>query len=243
MDFLFNSVLYWVGDLQAWVALGTLVFLEIILGIDNLIFLAIIIARLPESQRDKARIIGLCLAMLSRIVLLVCLFWIMKLTTPLFHIADFALSGRDIVLFLGGLFLVYKATGEIHAMTAQKEEHHSTKQYAAFGLVLIQIMVLDIVFSLDSIITAVGMVDILPVMIIAIVVSVLIMLFASKGVSHFIESNPSIKTLALAFLILVGVMLIPDSAHFHIPRGYIYFAIIFSLGVEILNIYFIKSRK
>ncbi len=128
-------------------------------------------------------------------------------------------------------------------MTAQKEEHHSTKQYAAFGLVLIQIMVLDIVFSLDSIITAVGMVDILPVMIIAIVVSVLIMLFASKGVSHFIESNPSIKTLALAFLILVGVMLIADSAHFHIPRGYIYFAIIFSLGVEILNIYFIKSRK
>ena len=222
MDFLFNSVLYWVGDLQAWVALGTLVFLEIILGIDNLIFLAIIIARLPESQRDKARIIGLCLAMLSRIVLLVCLFWIMKLTTPLFHIADFALSGRDIVLFLGGSFLVYKATGEIHAMTAQKEEHHSTKQYAAFGL---------------------GMVDILPVMIIAIVVSVLIMLFASKGVSHFIESNPSIKTLALAFLILVGVMLIADSAHFHIPRGYIYFAIIFSLGVEILNIYFIKSRK
>ncbi|MCH5313764.1 MAG: TerC family protein [Helicobacter sp.] len=233
----------WIGDIHAWIALATLVFLEIVLGIDNLIFLAIIIARLPESKRDKARIFGLILAMLSRIALLVCLFWVMKLSTPLFYIADFGVSGRDIVLFLGGLFLVYKATDEIHAMSINEEQKEpSAKQYSAFGLILVQIMVLDIVFSLDSVITAVGMVDILPVMILAIIISVGVMLFASKGISHFIESHPSIKTLALAFLILVGVTLIADSAHFHIPRGYIYFAIIFSLGVELINIYFVKSR-
>ena len=233
----------WIGDIHAWIALATLVFLEIVLGIDNLIFLAIIIARLPESKRDKARIFGLILAMLSRIALLVCLFWVMKLSTPLFYIADFGVSGRDIVLFLGGLFLVYKATDEIHTMSINEEQKEpSAKQYSAFGLILVQIMVLDIVFSLDSVITAVGMVDILPVMILAIIISVGVMLFASKGISHFIESHPSIKTLALAFLILVGVTLIADSAHFHIPRGYIYFAIIFSLGVELINIYFVKSR-
>lgn len=238
-------MLDWIWDIHAWIALGTLVFLEIVLGIDNLIFLAIIIARLPQSQREKARIFGLMLAMLSRIALLVSLFWVMKLTAPLFHIADFAVSGRDIVLFLGGLFLIYKATGEIHSMSIEEEQNNqnNTKPYSAFGLVLVQIMVLDIVFSLDSVITAVGMVDILPVMILAIIISVFVMLFASKGISHFIESHPSIKTLALSFLILVGVTLIADSAHFHIPRGYIYFAIIFSLSVEILNIYFIKSRK
>ncbi len=238
-------MLDWIWDIHAWIALGTLVFLEIVLSIDNLIFLAIIIARLPQSQREKARIFGLMLAMLSRIALLVSLFWVMKLTAPLFYIADFAVSGRDIVLFLGGLFLIYKATGEIHSMSIEEEQNNqnNTKPYSAFGLVLVQIMVLDIVFSLDSVITAVGMVDILPVMILAIIISVFVMLFASKGISHFIESHPSIKTLALSFLILVGVTLIADSAHFHIPRGYIYFAIIFSLSVEILNIYFIKSRK
>lgn len=233
----------WIGDFNAWVALATLVFLEIVLGIDNLIFLSIIISRLEVSQRDKARIFGLMLAMLSRIALLISLFWVSNLTKPLFYIMDLAVSGRDIVLLLGGLFLIYKATSEIHQMTQIQEEHNPTPKYATFGLVLLQIMVLDIVFSLDSVITAVGMVDILSVMIIAIVVSVFVMLFASKGISHFIESNPSIKILALAFLILVGVTLVADSLHFHIPKGYIYFAIAFSLGVEMINIYLTKLRK
>lgn len=243
METLLYSAFYWVNDLQAWFALGTLIFLEIVLGIDNLIFLAIVISKLPQHQREKARIIGLSLAMLSRIALLVFLFWVLKLTKPLFTIANFAVSGRDIVLFVGGLFLIYKATKEIHAMSIESNESIPTKQSAAFGLVLVQIMVLDIVFSLDSVITAVGMVDILPVMIIAIIISVIIMLFASKGISHFIESHPSLKTLALAFLILVGFTLLADSAHFHIPRGYIYFAIVFSLGVEMINLYFVKSRS
>lgn len=244
MDFshLFHQAFFWVGDFNAWVALATLIFLEIVLGIDNLIFLAIIIARLPESKREKARIFGLALAMLSRIALLVSLFWVMKLTKPLFTLWDFAVSGRDIVLFVGGLFLIYKATTEIHAMTQPQDSKPQAKQYAAFGIVLLQITVLDIVFSLDSVITAVGMVDILPVMIIAIIVSVCVMLFVSQGISRFIESNPSIKILALAFLILVGITLVADSMHFHIPKGYIYFAIAFSLGVEMINIYLAKTR-
>ncbi|WP_334085262.1 TerC family protein [Helicobacter typhlonius] len=234
----------WVSDVNAWIALGTLVFLEIVLGIDNLIFLAIVIARLPESQRERARIFGISLAMLSRIALLVGLFWVMKLNNTLFHIGDFAVSGRDIVLFLGGVFLIYKATSEIHQMSEQdsKEDENMQTRHISFGFAIVQIMVLDIIFSLDSVVTAVGMVDILPVMILAIVISVCVMLFASKGISYFIESYPSIKTLALSFLILVGVTLVADSAHFHIPRGYIYFAIIFSLGVELINIY-IRGRN
>ena len=159
----------------------------------------------------------------------------MKLTKPLFTLGDFAVSGRDIVLFLGGLFLIYKATTEIHAMTQPQDSKPHAKQYAAFGIVLLQIMVLDIVFSLDSVITAVGMVDILPVMIIAIIVSMFVMLFVSQSISRFIESNPSIKILALAFLILVGVTLVADSMHFHIPKGYIYFAIAFSLILLCFN--------
>lgn len=244
MDFshLFHQAFFWIDDFNAWIALATLIFLEIVLGIDNLIFLAIIIARLPESKREKARIFGLALAMLSRIALLVSLFWVMKLTKPLFTLWDFAVSGRDIVLFVGGLFLIYKATTEIHAMTQPRDSKPHAKQYAAFGIVIMQIMVLDIVFSLDSVITAVGMVDILPVMIIAIIISVFVMLFVSQGISRFIESNPSIKILALAFLILVGVTLVADSMHFHIPKGYIYFAIAFSLGVEMINIYLAKTR-
>lgn len=244
MDFLHwvSSAFYWVGDLHAWVALATLVFLEIVLGIDNLIFLAIIITRLEESKREKARIFGLTLAMISRIALLVSLFWVMKLTKPLFSIAEFAISGRDIVLFIGGIFLIYKATMEIHTMTRALETEQPKIKEGVFFVVLIQIMVLDIVFSLDSVITAVGMVDILPVMILAIIISVFVMLFASKGISHFIESHPSIKILALAFLILVGVTLVADGLHFHIPKGYIYFAIAFSLGVEMINIYLVKLR-
>ena len=238
-----ESAFFWVGDFNAWIALATLVFLEIVLGIDNLIFLAILIARLPEEKRESARLIGLGLAMISRIALLVGLFWVMKLITPLFFIGEFGVSGRDIILFVGGLFLIYKATSEIHAMSEGEQEEQARKTYSAYGLVLLQIMVLDIVFSLDSVITAVGMVDILPVMIIAIVLSVVVMLFASKGISHFIETHPSIKVLALAFLILVGVTLVADGLHFHIPKGYIYFAIIFSLSVEGINLYLAKKKR
>ncbi|TLD96511.1 TerC family protein [Helicobacter jaachi] len=244
MDFAhFLGAFAWVSDFHSWIALATLVFLEIVLGIDNLIFLAILVSRLEERHRDKARIFGLLLAMLSRIALLVCLFWVMKLTQPLFTIAHFAISGRDIVLLVGGLFLLYKATSEIHAMSLPQSEQHIKPKYASFALVIVQITLLDIVFSLDSVITAVGMVDVLAIMILAIIISVIVMLIASKGISSFIEKNPSIKTLALAFLLLVGVTLIADGAHFHIPKGYIYFAIAFSLGVEMINLYLTKSRK
>lgn len=237
------SAFSWISDINAWVALATLVFLEIVLGIDNIIFIAILVSSLPEERRDKARIYGLLLAMISRIALLFCLFWVMKLQATLFEVFDFKVSGRDVVLFFGGLFLLYKATSEIHAMSKKEVESSKVPQYSAFGLVLLEIMVLDIIFSLDSVITAVGMVDILPLMVIAIVLSVLIMLFASKGIAHFIESNPSIKILALSFLMLVGVTLVADSLHFHIPRGYIYFAIIFSLSVEMVNLYVARKHK
>lgn len=242
LEWIHTNVFFWVMDFHAWVALATLIFLEIVLGIDNLIFLAILISRLEENKRESARIFGLALAMISRIALLVGLFWVMKLTKPLFSVFDFSISGRDIILLLGGLFLIYKATSEIHSMTQADSHTQVSLKHHAFGLVLIQIMILDIVFSLDSVITAVGMVDILPIMIIAIIVSVIIMLFASKGISYFIDKNPSIKVLALAFLILVGVTLMADGLHFHIPKGYIYFAIAFSLGVECINIYITKRK-
>lgn len=239
---LLESLFFWVGDLNAWIALATLIFLEIILGIDNLIFLSIVISALPENKKERARIIGLGLAMLSRIALLVGLFWIVKLTKPLFLIQDFAVSGRDIVLFFGGLFLIYKATSEINSMGQENTNSHAPTLKTHFGFVLIQIMILDIVFSLDSVITAVGMVDILPIMILAILISVFVMLFASKGLSQFIESYPRIKILALVFLILVGGTLVGDSLHFEIPKGYIYFTIVFSLSVEAIHLYLAKRN-
>lgn len=233
----------WVFDPNAWIALLTLSLMEIVLGIDNIIFIAVLVSRLPQHLRARARLLGLALAMLTRIALLSLIFVIAKLTTPLFSLGDFGVSGRDLVLFLGGLFLIYKATIEIHQM-AQGEEQPTNLKYAnAFGLVLVQIAVLDIVFSLDSVITAVGMAENLAVMVLAIVIAVGVMMIASKGISEFVEKNPTIKVLALAFLILIGVALVADGLHFHIPKGYLYFAIAFSLGVECINLWLSKRHR
>lgn len=234
----------WLLDPSAWMALATLTLLEIVLGIDNIIFIAILVGKLPKEQRDKARILGLALAMITRIGLLASLFWIMKLTQPLFTIFENEISGRDIILIIGGLFLIYKSTHEIHSqLESSEDEKQISKKSLRFFPALIQIAILDIIFSLDSVITAVGMADHLEVMIIAIILAVLIMMVASKGISDFVEKNPTIKTLALAFLILIGIALIADGLDFHIPKGYIYFAMAFSLIVECINIYASKKTK
>lgn len=234
----------WLLDPSAWMALATLTLLEVVLGIDNIIFIAILVGKLPKEQRDKARILGLALAMLTRIALLASLFWIMKLTQPLFSIFGNEISGRDIILIVGGLFLIYKSTHEIHSqLEFTEDEKQISKKSLKFFPALIQIAILDIIFSLDSVITAVGMADHLEVMIIAIILAVLIMMIASKGISDFVEKNPTIKTLALAFLILIGIALIADGLDFHIPKGYIYFAMAFSLIVECINIYAGKKNK
>lgn len=232
----------WIFDPSAWMALATLSIMEIVLGIDNIIFLAILVSRLPAHLHQRARILGLSLACITRIALLCFVFVLAHLSKPFITINEFALSGRDLVLFFGGVFLIYKATSEIHQMAQGEEDKKPAKVSAAFGLVLAQIALLDIVFSLDSVITAVGMAENLVVMILAIVIAIMVMMFASKGISEFILSNPSIKILALSFLILIGVALVADGAHFHIPKGYLYFAIVFSLGVEVLNIWLRKSN-
>ena len=227
---------------EALISLATLTALEIVLGIDNIIFIAILVGRLPEHKRDKARIFGLALAMGTRILLLVSLFWIMKLTTPLFTIFGQEISGRDLILILGGLFLLVKSTNEIHADIEEngEEEKELKKGSRGYFATLIQIAILDIVFSLDSVITAVGMANNIVIMILAVVIAVGVMMFASKSISLFIENNPTIKILALAFLILVGVTLIAEGFDVHVSKAYIYFAMAFSLAVESINIY---SRK
>ncbi|MFQ1015100.1 TerC family protein [Avibacterium paragallinarum] len=231
----------WLASPEAWVALFTLTALEIVLGIDNIIFISILVGRLPEKQRQSGRIIGLGLAMATRILLLLSLSWLMKLTTPLFEIFAQPISGRDLILLVGGLFLVAKSTHEIHyAMTPEEEEEQSTAKKVNFFSVLIQIAILDIVFSLDSVITAVGMASQVGVMILAIVIAVGVMMLAAKPIGDFVESHPTLKVLALSFLILVGVALIGEGLDFHIPKGYIYFAMGFSVVVEMINI---KLRK
>lgn len=228
---------------EALIALATLTALEIVLGIDNIIFIAILVSRLPEHQRDKGRIFGLALAMITRILLLLSLFWIMKLTTPLFTIFAQEISGRDLILILGGLFLLAKSTTEIHhdiEGDGEEEKKHSNAK--GFFNILVQIAILDIVFSLDSVITAVGMVNNVTIMIIAVILAVGVMMFASKTISDFIEANPTIKILALSFLILVGVTLIAEGLDFHISKGYVYFAMAFSLAVESINIYTRKKK-
>jgi predicted tellurium resistance membrane protein TerC len=230
-------MLEFLTDPQTWMALLTLTILEIVLGIDNLVFLAIVSNRLPPHQRAKARRIGLTMALALRVGLLLTLTWIAALTTPIVTIYGFALSWRDVVLGVGGLYLVYKGVMEIHEAVEGGGEHASVKPPASFASVITQIMILDLVFSLDSIITAVGMTDNIPVMVIAIVIAILVMMFAAGSVSGFINKHPTVKMLALAFLILVGTALIADAAHFHIPRGYLYFAIAFSIGVEALNLW------
>lgn len=231
----------WLTDPQAWLALLTLTALEIVLGIDNIIFISILTGKLPEHQREKAQKIGLSLAMITRIMLLFSLAWIMKLTTPFFHILGHGVSGRDLILIIGGLFLLAKSTMEIHDKL-EGEEHHAdgSKGAASFNGILIQIMFLDIVFSLDSVITAVGMARQLGVMVTAVVISVGIMLFFAASVSRFVDRHPTVKVLALSFLLMIGVALIADGLSFHIPKGYIYFSMAFSIFVEMINI---KVRK
>ena len=234
----------WLFSPEAWVALVTLTLLEIVLGIDNIIFIAILVTRLPYAQRDRARILGLALAMLTRIALLTSIFWIMKLVEPLFSVFGVEISGKDLILIGGGLFLIWKSTFEIHAQTqGESHDEFDSSKRASFGGTLIQIALLDIIFSLDSVITAVGMAKDLPVMILAVIIAVLIMMFASKYIARFVDENPSIKVLALAFLILVGVTLIADGLDFHISKAYIYFAMAFSLAVESINIYISKKQK
>jgi predicted tellurium resistance membrane protein TerC len=227
----------WLSDPQAWLALVTLTALEIVLGIDNIIFISILTGRLPEHQRPKAQKIGLALAMFTRLMLLFSLTWIMRLTEPFFHILGHGVSGRDIILIVGGLFLLAKSTMEIHDRL-EGEEHHASEGMsgASFRGVVIQIMFLDIIFSLDSVITAVGMASQLAVMATAVVLAVGVMMLFAAAVSAFVERHPTIKVLALSFLLLIGVSLIADGLSFHIPKGYIYFAMAFSVFVEMINL-------
>jgi predicted tellurium resistance membrane protein TerC len=230
----------WLFDPQAWIALGTLTALEIVLGIDNIIFISVLVGRLPEQKRPRARIAGLSMAMVMRILLLVSITWIMRLSTPLFTVLGRAISGRDLILIGGGLFLLVKSTFEIHSSLEVGEHSATAASAASFAKVLIQITLLDIVFSLDSVITAVGLAQHLPVMILAIVIAVGIMMISAGPIGTFVDTHPTIKMLALSFLILVGVTLVAEGMAFHIPKGYIYFAMAFSCGVEMLNM---KIRK
>jgi predicted tellurium resistance membrane protein TerC len=223
-------------DPQTWVALATLTALEIVLGIDNVVFISILAGRLPEHQQHRARRIGLALAMLMRILLLLSLAFIVRLTAPLVTIVGNEISGRDLVLLLGGLFLIAKSTHEIHLRLEGEEGEASARVPASFNAVLVQIVLLDIVFSLDSVITAVGMVDEIPIMVAAVVLAVGVMLLFADAVSRFVERHPTVKVLALSFLMLIGVALIADGLDLHIPKGYIYFAMAFSLAVEMVNL-------
>ena len=219
------------------IALVTLAALEIVLGVDNLVFIAIVSGRLPAAQQPRARRIGLALALVTRVILLLTLSWIMGLTRPLFHVGGHGVSGRDLILLAGGLFLIAKATWEIYAKVELSHET-SPSGGAKRGLlgVVVQIMILDIVFSLDSVITAIGMVDNVPIMVAAIFIAMGVMLLAMESVSDFVEAHPSVKLLALSFLILIGVVLVADGFGHHIPKGYIYFSMAFSLFVEVLNL-------
>lgn len=237
-------MLEWFSSPEAWVALATLIALEIVLGIDNIIFISILVGRLPAEQRDKARRLGLLLAMASRLLLLFSLVWVMSLVEPLFTLFDQAISGRDIILILGGLFLLAKSTHEIHgSLEAQESDGGKAAAVSGFISVLIQIAFLDIIFSLDSVITAVGLVKHLSIMATAVVVSVGVMLFAAKPIGDFVDNNPTIKMLALSFLIMIGFTLIAEGFDVHIPKGYIYFAMAFSFSVEMLNIKMRADKK
>ena len=223
-------------DPQAWLSFVTLSLLEIVLGIDNIIFISILVSRLPKERQEVARITGLALAMLTRIALLFSIVWLTRLTKPMFEIASQGVSGRDIILFLGGLFLLVKSVIEIHHTMEGAAEQHKARVYSSFVFTVVQIAVIDIVFSLDSVFTAVGLAKHLPVMVAAIVVAIGVMMWVSGSIAAFIERHPTIKMLALSFLILIGVALIVEAAHFEIPKGYLYFAMAFSVGVELLNI-------
>ena len=228
-------------DPHAWASLLTLTVLEIVLGIDNIIFISIVAGRLPPEQQAKARTIGLMLALVMRIILLSLIFWIAHLTEPLFAVFGHEISWRDIILILGGLFLLVKGTMEIHHTVEGDDADVGNIKKVTMGAVLFQIMMLDIVFSLDSVITAIGMAEHQSVMIAAVVIAIGVMLFAAKPISDFVNAHPTVKMLALSFLLLVGMALIADGFEVHIPRGYLYFAVAFSLGVECLNLWTKKN--
>jgi predicted tellurium resistance membrane protein TerC len=228
------------ADPQVWIAFFTLTALELVLGIDNVIFISILVDKLPPVEREKARRIGLFLAMFMRVGLLLVLAWIVGLTAPMFTVLGSAISGRDLILLAGGVFLVWKSTMEIHALTEGTDEHGSKVVRAGFAAIILQIIVIDLVFSLDSIITAVGMVDKVSVMIAAVIASVALMMLFARAIGEFVSSHPSIKMLALSFLLVVGVMLMAEGFDHKVPKGYIYFAMAFSVAVEMLNI---RMRK
>lgn len=224
------------ADPQTWLALVTLTVLEIVLGIDNIVFISILASRLPEPQAHRARQLGLAAAMLTRILLLLTISWVVRLTQPLFSIFSLEISGRDLILLAGGLFLIYKSTHEIHNRLEGEEEHRKIKAAPSFSSIILQIATLDIVFSLDSVITAVGMANQLWVMITAVMIAVGIMMWASDGISAFVNQHPTVKMLALSFLLLIGFSLVVEAFEIHIPKGYIYFAMGFSIFVEMLNL-------
>ena len=232
----------WIASPEAWVALATLAALEIVLGIDNIIFISILVGRLPPHQREAARFIGLALAMITRLALLFSIVWIMGLVEPWFSVFDMEISGRDIILVGGGLFLLAKATHEIHNSLEGAEASGAEVAAASFGMVLVQIAILDIVFSLDSVITAVGLVDEISIMAVAIVLAVIVMLVAAKPIGDFVDRHPTVKMLALSFLIMVGLTLIVEGFDVHVPKGYIYFAMAFSMAVEMLNLRLRKKQ-
>jgi predicted tellurium resistance membrane protein TerC len=232
-------------DPQAWIAFATLTALELVLGIDNIIFISVLVDRLPPERREFARRLGLALAMFMRIALLLTLAWMIGLTEPLFVITGTEISGRDLILLVGGLFLIWKATGEIHELYeghAKDAAPATAATRAAFGAILTQIILIDLVFSLDSIITAVGMVDDVRIMVAAVIASVVLMLVAAAPIGRFVSRHPTIKMLALAFLIMIGMALVADGLDFHVPKGYIYFAMAFSVAVEMLNLR-LRSRR
>jgi predicted tellurium resistance membrane protein TerC len=227
----------WLMNPEIWVAFLTLTALEIVLGIDNIIFISILVSRLPAEQQPQARFFGLALAMGTRILLLLSITWVMQLTADLFSVFGQGISGRDLILFFGGLFLLFKSTMEInHSLEGAEEEHASGAKAYGFMGIIVQIAIIDIVFSLDSVITAVGLVQNIPVMVAAIVISVVVMMLAAGTISEFIDKHPSLKMLALSFLMVVGTMLVAEAFEVHVPKGYIYFAMAFSLTVEALNI-------
>ena len=230
-------------DPQSWVALATLTALELVLGIDNIVFISILVDKLSAAQRERARRLGLFMAMFMRIGLLLVLAWIVGLVEPLFTVLEQDISGRDLILILGGLFLIWKSTSEIHQSIEGEEEHAASAVKATFASVILQIMVIDLVFSLDSIITAVGMVDDVRIMIAAVVASVGLMMVFAGPIGRFVSDHPTIKMLALAFLVVVGVVLVAEGFGQHVPKGYVYFGMAFSLGVEMLNIRMRKSSK
>ncbi|MBI2335653.1 MAG: TerC family protein [Deltaproteobacteria bacterium] len=226
----------WISNPDAWIALGTLTALEVVLGVDNIIFISILSGKLPTAQRAKARGVGLLLAMFMRILLLLSISWVMRLQTPLFSVFAKSISGKDLILILGGLFLLAKSTFEIHDKLEGEEGHASTKVQASFFGVVLQIILLDIIFSVDSVVTAVGMAESVIIMIIAVVIAVGVMMLSSTKISDFVHRHPTLKMLALSFLLLIGFSLIADGFSIHVPKGYLYFAMGFSVFVEMLNI-------